>query len=186
MKQEKQKAKIFSAEFRKSSVKLAIDSDLPIAQTARDLGINPNTLHTWIKQHETEFSVKSTCLFISVSRSAYYAWLVRPQTAIEKGNIGMIEVTKALFQKSRKNYGTRRLKKALIGLDRHVSRRRIDRLMGGAGLACKTKRKFKATTNSKHNLPIAQNYLDQQFTVPQPNHAYIGDITYIHALEGWL
>jgi len=98
----------------------------------------------------------------------------------------MIEVTKALFQKSRKNYGTRRLKKALIGLDRHVSRRRIDRLMGGAGLACKTKRKFKATTNSKHNLPIAQNYLDQQFTVPQPNHAYIGDITYIHALEGWL
>jgi transposase len=47
MNQEKQKAKIYSAEFRESSVKLALDSDLPIAQTARDLGINPNTLHTW-------------------------------------------------------------------------------------------------------------------------------------------
>ena len=51
MNQEKQKAKIYSAEFRASSVKLAIDSDLPIAQTARDLGINPNTLHTWINKY---------------------------------------------------------------------------------------------------------------------------------------
>ena len=50
MNQEKQKAKIYSAEFRESSVKLAINSDLPIAQTARDLGINPNTLHTWINK----------------------------------------------------------------------------------------------------------------------------------------
>jgi transposase len=51
MNQEKQKAKIYSAEFRASSVKLAIDSDLPIAQTAKDLGINPNTLHTWINKY---------------------------------------------------------------------------------------------------------------------------------------
>ena len=50
MNQEKQKAKIFSAEFRASSVKLAIDSDQPIAPTAKDLGINPNTLHTWINK----------------------------------------------------------------------------------------------------------------------------------------
>ena len=51
MNQEKQKAKIYSAEFRASSVKLAIDSDQPIAQTAKDLGINPNTLHTWINKY---------------------------------------------------------------------------------------------------------------------------------------
>jgi len=49
--QEKQKAKIYSAEFRESSVKLALDSDLPIAHTGRDLGINPNTLHTWINKY---------------------------------------------------------------------------------------------------------------------------------------
>jgi len=51
MKQEKQKAKIYSAEFRASSVKLAIDSDQPSAHTAKDLGINPNTLHTWINKY---------------------------------------------------------------------------------------------------------------------------------------
>ena len=51
MTQEKRKFKIYSAEFRASSVKLAIDSDLPIARTAKDLGINPNTLHTWINKY---------------------------------------------------------------------------------------------------------------------------------------
>jgi len=50
MNQEKRKLKIYSAEFLASSVKLAIDSDLPIARTAKDLGINPNTLHTWINK----------------------------------------------------------------------------------------------------------------------------------------
>ena len=123
---------------------------------------------------------------MSVSRSAYYAWLVRPQTAIEKDDVELIEIIKTLFQKGRKTYGTRRLKKALIGLDRHVSRRRIGRLMGVAGLACKTKRKFIATTNSNHKLPIAPNLLDRQFTVQQPNQTYVGDITYIHTREGWL
>ena len=91
--------------------------------------------YAWIKQHETEFSVKSMCQFMSVSRSAYYAWLERPQTAIEKDDAELIEIIKTLFQKSRKNYGTRRLKKALIGMDRHVSRRRIGRLMGSCGLS---------------------------------------------------
>ena len=58
--------------------------------------------------------------------------------------------------------------------------------MKEAGLACKTKRRFKATTNSKHELPIAPNYLDRQFSVVQINQVYVGDITYIHTLEGWL
>lgn len=123
---------------------------------------------------------------MSVSRSAYYAWQGRPQTAAEKDDVKLVEVIKTLFKKSRKTYGTRRLKEALIKRDQQISRRRIGRLMDTVGLACKTKRKFKATTNSKHNLPIAPNQLDRQFTVQQPNQAYVGDITYIHTQEGWL
>ena len=142
--------------------------------------------YAWIKQHEAEFSVNVMCRFMSVSRSAYYAWRVRPLTAIEKDDAELIEIIQTLFQKGRKNYGTRRLKKALIELNWHVSRRRIGRLMGAAGLACKTKRKFIATTNSNHKLPIAPNLLDRQFTMQQPNQAYVGDITYIYTLEGWL
>ena len=89
--------------------------------------------YAWIKEHEAEFSVKTMCRFMSVSRSAYYAWLVHSQTAIEKDDVELIEIIKVLFQKGRKNYGTRHLKKALTGLDRQVSRRRIGRLMGAAG-----------------------------------------------------
>ena len=72
--------------------------------------------YAWIKLHEAEFSVNVMCRFMSVSRSAYYAWLVRPLTAIEKDDAELIEIIKTLFQKGRKNYGTRRLKKALVGL----------------------------------------------------------------------
>jgi len=90
------------------------------------------------------------------------------------------------FKKSRRTYGTRRLKIALFRQGRSVGRRRIGRLMKEAGLACKTKRRFKATTDSKHNLPIAPNYLDRKFAVDQVNQVYAGDITYIQTREGWL
>ena len=142
--------------------------------------------YAWIKQQMNEFSISSMCRFMSVSRSAYYAWLERRQTTLEKEDIELIEIIKVLFKKGRENYGTRRLKKALAGKGWHVSRRRIGRLMRIAGIACKTKRKFKVTTDSKHSLPIAPNRLDRQFSATQPNQTYVGDITYIYTQEGWL
>ena len=142
--------------------------------------------YAWIKQHKTEFSVDSMCQFMRVSRSAYYVWLHRTPTQVEKDNAELTAIIQTLFAKSRATSGTRRLKIALGRQDLTVSRRRIGRLMHEAGLACKTKRKFRATTNSKHNQPIAPNHLDRQFTVERPNQAYVGDITYIHTQEGWL
>ena len=91
--------------------------------------------YAWIKQHEAEFSANVMCRFMSVSRSAYYAWRVRPLTAIEKDDAELIEIIKALFQKGRNNYGTRRLKKALAGLDRSVGQPPSHWLVnGGCGL----------------------------------------------------
>jgi putative transposase len=142
--------------------------------------------YAWIKQHINEFSVSSTCRFMNVSRSAYYAWLERSQTTLEKEDIELIEMIKVLFKKGRENYGTRRLKKALAGKGWYISRRRIGRLMRIAGIACKTRRKFKVTTDSKHSLPIAPNRLDRQFRATHPNQTYVGDITYIYTQEGWL
>ncbi|EIC28530.1 transposase [Methylomicrobium album BG8] len=142
--------------------------------------------YAWIQQHVSEFTVETMCRFMQVSRSAYYAWLQRPETAGEKEDAVLTEFIKIAFAKSRATYGTRRLKAALLGRDRTVSRRRIGRLMREAGLACKTKRKFKATTNSQHDQPIALNHLDRQFNVDQPNRVYAGDITSILTQEGWL
>jgi len=58
--------------------------------------------------------------------------------------------------------------------------------MQEAQLRCKTKLRFRATTNSKHTLPIAPNQLDRQFNVDKPDQTYVGDITYIHTQQGWL
>jgi len=123
---------------------------------------------------------------MKVFRSAYYAWLHPSQTTQEKDDIELTAMIEDAFRKSRGSYGARRIQKSITNRNRAVSRRRISRLMRESGLACKTKRKFKATTNSKHNLPIAPNHLDRQFNVNQPNQVYVGDITYIHTQEGWL
>ena len=124
------------------------------------------------------------CSFTGVSRSAYYDWLKHTQTNTEDAELA--EIIRSIFKKSRETYGTRRIKKEMLRRGRSISRRRIGRLMQEANLACKTKRKFKATTNSKHNFPVASNHLDRQFTVDQPHQVYVGDITYINTLEGWL
>ena len=86
----------------------------------------------------------------------------------------------------RKNYGTRRIKDALKKQETRVSRRRIGRLMREEDLQVQTKRKFKVTTDSNHDKPIAPNLLEREFTVNTPDTVYVGDITYIPTREGWL
>ena len=90
------------------------------------------------------------------------------------------------FEQGRGTYGTRRLKRKLAEHGWTVSRRRIGRLLKKMGLSCKTKRKFKATTDSRHHLPVAPNVLNRQFDVDRPDQCYVGDITYIATQEGWL
>ena len=63
---------------------------------------------------------------------------------------------------------------------------RIRRIRKKLGIRCKQKKKFKATTDSKHTLPVAENLLGQQFTAAAPNQAWVSDITYIPTDEGWL
>jgi len=91
-----------------------------------------------------------------------------------------------LFENSLKTYGTRRLKRALLSHGYIVSRRRIGYLMKELGLRCKTKKRFKATTDSNHDYPVSPNLLNRQFDVAQPDTHYCGDITYVWTQEGWL
>ena len=142
--------------------------------------------YAWIKDHLDNFPIQVMCHFMKVSRSSYYLWANASKTDREQENEVLIEMIKVIFQKGHKSYGTRRIKRKLAEQNKVVSRRRIGRLMNQAGLACKTNRKFKATTNSKHNKTIAPNLLKRQFTASQPDRYYVGDITYIATQEGWL
>lgn len=83
-------------------------------------------------------------------------------------------------------YGTRRIRRAMLNQGLAISRRRVGKLMKRQHLVCKTKRKFKMTTDSNHQLPIAPNVLQRDFTAIAPNQKYVGDITYIWTQEGWL
>ena len=91
-----------------------------------------------------------------------------------------------IFAENRNIYGARRLKRALAREGLIVSRRRIGRLMKELSLTCKTKKKFRITTDSKHQLPISPNLLNREFNVTQPDKYYVGDITYIYIESGWL
>lgn len=137
-------------------------------------------------QQQTEFDIRAMCRVLGVSRSGYYESLGRPPSDHRIEDDQLRPQIKAAFEKGRKNYGTRRIKDTLKKQEIHASRRRIGRLMREEDLEVQTRRKFKVTTDSKHDKPIAPNLLEREFSIDTPNTAYVGDITYIPTREGWL
>ncbi len=142
--------------------------------------------YAWINQNSTDFSVHLMCQTLDVCRSAFYAWKKGPITTKEQEDQALAKVIKTSFDEGRGCYGTRRIQQDLIAQELTVSRRRIGRLMEIEGLQVKTKRKFKATTYSDHDDPIAPKLLNRAFTVDKPDTCYVGDMTYIATREGWL
>ena len=126
------------------------------------------------------------CKFMKVSRSGYYEWLTNPRCNRDKQDKELTSIIKVIFEEGRGNYGARSIKKALSRQGTIVSRKRVTRLMNEAGLVCKTKHKFKATTDSNHNKQVAANLLDRKFQVSAANCCWVGDITYVPTEEGWL
>lgn len=127
------------------------------------------------------------CELLDVSRSSYYHWLMQetPSARVLE-NKELSEKIKMIFIENKCRYGSRRIRRALQNMGFKVSRRRVGRLMKEQQLCCKTKRKFKHTTDSNHQLPIAPNLLNRNFSPAEPNQVYVGDITYIPTQEGWL
>lgn len=132
------------------------------------------------------YSVSKMCKIMSVSRSGYYSWKYSKPCARHNEDNYLMHHIKLIFEEGRGVYGTRRIKYRLQSDGLYVSRRRISRIMRQAGLACITRNKFKSTTDSTHNNPVAPNVLARNFEVSKPNQVWCGDITYIKTGEGWL
>lgn len=123
---------------------------------------------------------------LQVSRSGFYAWRTRPTSKRKLEDEQMKPLVRAVHKRSRETYGPLRLQTELAEHGVCLGRDRIARLRKEMGLVCKQKRKFKATTNSAHGLPVAPNLLQQRFDILEPGTVYGTDITYIPTEEGWL
>jgi len=132
------------------------------------------------------YSIPKMCSVLKTARSGYYTWLARKPSKHTQEE-GRLEVEiKAAHKRTRETAGPETLQQDLKEHGIKVGVCRIRRIRKKLGIRCKQKRKFKATTDSNHTLPVAENLLNQQFETSAPNRIWVSDISYIHTEEGWL
>jgi len=132
------------------------------------------------------YSIPRMCRIFKVSKSGYYAWLTRKPSR-RRHEEGRLEVEiQAAHKRTRQTCGPERLQCDLAGHGVKVGIFRIRRIRKKLGLRCKQVKKFKATTDACHTLPVAENLLGQQFEARAPGEIWLSDITYIPTEEGWL
>lgn len=142
--------------------------------------------YAFIEKRRSAFGVERMCRTLQVSRSGYYDWRKRGVSNRTKANRRLLKSIDDAMQKSRRTYGSPRITAELNAQGIKCSKNRVARIMQKNGIRAKTKRKFKATTNSKHKFPVAANILNRQFSATEPNRKWTSDITYIWTHEGWL
>jgi putative transposase len=127
------------------------------------------------------------CEVFGVARSGFYAWQRREPTARQLEEARLEVAIKAAHKRGRGTYGREKIQEELLEVDGiTVGLHRIRRIRHKLDLRCIQKKKFKATTDSRHTLPVAPNLLEQNFTTPSPGLVWVADITYISTGEGWL
>jgi putative transposase len=132
------------------------------------------------------YPIPFMCRMLQVSSSGYYAWRTRTPSKHAQEEARLEIEIQAAHKRTRQTCGPRRLQEDLAAHGITVGSSRIRRIRKKLGIRCKQVKKFKATTNSHHTLPVADNLLAQHFEIEVPNRIWVSDITYIATDEGWL
>lgn len=132
------------------------------------------------------YPIKVLCEVMRVSRSGYYAWRTREESAREKENQRLVPLVRELHRQSGRTYGTRRMADDLREHGVACGRYRARTLMALSGVSVRRRRRFRATTDSSHDLVVAPNLLGRDFSAQAPDRVWAGDITYVWTREGWL
>jgi putative transposase len=141
----------------------------------------------FIEQHARTYPVRLMCRVLGVSASGYYAWRSRPESPRAVANRDLLERIRRIHVAHHGRYGSPRMHAALRAQGDQASRGRVERLMRRHGIRALARRRFRpTTTDSRHQLPIAPNLLQQKFMASVPNRVWLADITYIPTGEGWL
>jgi transposase InsO family protein len=139
-----------------------------------------------IKRHRQEYKLKMMCRVLDVSRSGFYDWCDRAPSARERHRKRLDERVSAVFKAEKGRIGSPRVSRQLKAQGHSAGHNQVADSMARQELRAKAARKFKATTNSNHSLPVAENLLQQNFDADRTNQKWVSDITYIATDEGWL
>ncbi len=126
---------------------------------------------------KASFRVSELCRALAVAPSGFYAWCQRPESAHAQRDRRLRILVRASFDASKHRYGSPRIHEDLLEQDVRVSRKRVIRLMQEDRLKARIRKRFKCTTMSDHDQPVAANLLDRQFTAGAPNQRWVGDTT---------
>ncbi|WP_231956284.1 IS3 family transposase [Aneurinibacillus soli] len=137
-------------------------------------------------KHRFQLRVAKMCSVLHVSRSGYYEWIKRKESQRSQRRKELETQIRRAFLESRRLYGSPKITYVLRQKGIQVSEKTVARMMKERGLKSRTVKKYKATTSSKHNLPVHDNVLAQKFSAQAPNQVWMADITYIPTQEGWL
>jgi transposase InsO family protein len=141
----------------------------------------------FIDEHKGQWPVRLLCAALEVSPAGYYAWRRRPRSARRERRDALLVEVRAIHAEVKARYGSPRVHAELVARGHGCCVNTVARLMREAGIAARTAKKFRCTTtDSGHDLPVAENLLDRQFDPAAPNEAWVADITYIPTREGWL
>ncbi|QDU21899.1 Integrase core domain protein [Urbifossiella limnaea] len=140
----------------------------------------------WIEERKGEWPVTQLCRVLEVSRSGFYAWRSREPSHAEVRREELTEQVATIHAEVKGRYGSPRVHAELVSRGHECCVNVVAEVMREAGIAAKTTRKFRQTTDSNHPHPVAENVLDRQFDPEEPNTSWVADVTYIPTREGWL
>jgi putative transposase len=140
----------------------------------------------FIEEHRQRWPVRWLCEALEVSPAGYYAWRDRPASAQQQRRDTLLVAIRAVHAEAKARYGSPRIRAELVARGRDCCVNTVAKLMRENGVVAKAARKFRSTTDSNHDLPVADNLLDRQFDPASPNESWVADITSIPTRAGWL
>jgi putative transposase len=142
--------------------------------------------YAFIEQHRDSYPVQALCAALEVSDSGFAAWQRSEGPTKWLSDSALLKLIRQIHAETKAAYGSPRIFQELKARGHRVSEGRVERLMRENDIRARHKRRFKATTDSTHALPVAPNRLDQNFATERPDQVWTADITYLATGEGWL
>src|SRR4051794_33702552 len=142
--------------------------------------------YDFVERYRERWPVRLMCRVLRVSPGGYYDWRGRPKSTRAQACEALVDTIKVVHAEVKARYGSPRGHAELAAKGVPCGVNTVAKLMREHGLAARTKRKFRCTTDSNHDRPVAENVVDRQFEPEAPNRVWTADITYVPTREGWL